>query len=149
MDVQKIVQSLLPIIINVIGGVMKSGESGFWGKLREGGALAGVLSGAADQFKGNSLMEGLLGALTGDEGKKLLGSLDLKSLDLGDVMNKVGGIDNVLADAGEEAAPVKGFIYDIAQKMAGSAGGGVFGSGQKISAGEQSFLDDLKKQLGL
>lgn len=149
MDVQKIVQSLLPIIINVIGGVMKSGESGFWGKLREGGALASVLSGAADQFKGNSLMEGLLGALTGDAGKNLLGSLDLDKLDLGNVMNMVGGLDNMLADAGEEAAPVKGFIYDVAQKMAGAAGGGVFGTGQKINPEEQSFLDDLKGQLGL
>ncbi|MCA9905549.1 MAG: hypothetical protein KC547_16955 [Anaerolineae bacterium] len=149
MDVQKIVQSLLPIIINVIGGVMKSGGSGFWGKLREGGALATALSGAADQFKGNNLMEGLLGALTGDEGKNLLSNLDLEKLDLGNVMNMVGGLDNVLGDAGDEAEPVKGFIFDVAEKMAGAAGSGVFGTGQKINAGEQSFLDDLKKQLGL
>jgi len=149
MDVQQIVDKLLPIIVNVIGGAMKSGESGFWVKVREGGALANALSGAAEQFQGNNLMEGLLGALTGDKAKSLLSSLDLDSLDLGNVVSMVGGIDDVVADAGEEAAPLKGFIYDVAQKIASAAGGGIFGTGDKISAGEEQFLGNLKESLGL
>jgi hypothetical protein len=149
MDVGAIVSQLLPTIVNVIGGTLQSSGSGFFGKLREAGALAGVLSNAGEQFKGNALMEGLLGSLTGEEGTNLLKNLDLGNLDLGNVMNQVGGLDDTLKDAGEDGAPVKQFIFDVANQVANAAGGGLFGSGDKISEGEASFLSDLKGKLGL
>jgi hypothetical protein len=148
-DVAQIVQSLLPTVINVLGGVMKSGDAGLFGKLREAGALAGFLSSSADQFKGNGIMEGLLNAIQGQEGLDMLKNLDLANLDPGDVLKGAGGLDDALKDAGDDGAPVKQFVYDLANQVASAAGGGLFGTGAKISSDEQQFLDDLKDKLGL
>lgn len=42
-DVSQIVSALLPIIQSVVAGAMKSGGSGFFGKLKEAQAIVGFL----------------------------------------------------------------------------------------------------------
>ncbi|MDX2137911.1 MAG: hypothetical protein SF123_07425 [Chloroflexota bacterium] len=145
----QIVHAILPTVVNVLGGMMKSGNEGLIGQIREGGALASFLISAGDQFKGNPLMDALLGTLAGEQGRELISNLDPASLDVNSVMESVGGLDDMLKDAGDSAAPVKQFIYDMASSVANAAGGGLFGSGEKVSADEQQFLTDLKGKLGL
>jgi hypothetical protein len=148
-EAAQIVHSILPTIVNVLGAIMKSGNEGLIGQIREGGALASFLISAGDQFKGNPLMDALIGTLTGEQGRELISQLDPANLDVNSIMESVGGLDDALKDAGEDAAPVKQFIYDMASSVANAAGGGLFGSGEKVSADEQQFLTDLKSKLGL
>lgn len=146
MDISAIVSSLLPIIQQVIAGATKAGGSGVVGKLREAGAAAGYLNEAGEQFKGNPVIEGLLGMLTKGDG---LGDIDLSSLNLDDVLNQVGNIDGLLQGTGVEAGPIKQFILGLVEKIVGAAGTGLFGSGEKVSPEEAAFVSNLKGKLGV
>lgn len=48
----------------------------------------------------------------------------------------------------EEAREFKMALIDVAQAVAGAAGFGIFGSGEKISIAEATFLDALKQRFG-
>jgi hypothetical protein len=148
-DVGQLVQSVLPIIVNVIGGLLKTSDSGMIGKLREAGAIGSAVVEAGEEFKGNPLMEGIISALQGDEGMNLLKNVDLDNINVSDVLGQVGNLDGILSAAGENAEPVKSFIVNLAERVASAAGGGLFGSGEKVSAQEQTFLADLRAQLGM
>ena len=148
-DIGQIVQSVLPVVMNVIGGLLKTSEAGMFGKLREAGAIGVFIAESAQQFEGNPLMSSLISAIQGDEGMNILKNIDLKNLNVSDVLNQVSNLDNVLTDAGADAAPVKSFIVELAEKVAGAAGEGLFGSGEKVSEEEQTFLADLRDKLGV
>lgn len=145
MDVSALVTSLLPILQQVIGGALKTGDSGMVGKMREAGAAAGYLHEAGEQFKGNPVIEGLLGALSSGD---VLGGIDLASLNLDDVLGQVGNLDGLLQGAGVDAGPIKQFIIGLVEKIVGAAGGGLFGGGEKVSADEAAFVSNLKTRLG-
>lgn len=148
-DVGQLVQSVLPVVMNVIGGLLKTSDAGMFGKLREAGAIGGFIAETGQRYEGNPLMSSLVSAIQGDEGMNILKNIDLKTLDVSDVLNQVGNLDGVLASAGEEAAPIKSFIVELAEKVASAAGEGLFGSGDKVSAEEQTFLADLRAKLGV
>jgi len=144
MDIQDLINKLLPVIQNVVGGILKSSDSGIIGKFREVGSVGEFLKEAAEEFEGNELIGGLLSGL-----KDFDLNIDLDNLDPAAVLDNLGGLDDLLGGLGDEASDVKGFILRLAEKIAGAAGGGLFGTGDKISASEQQFLTDLKSKLGL
>jgi hypothetical protein len=146
-DVAQIVSTVVPTLMQVIAGITKSSDAGFIGKFKEIGAISGFLSEAAEKFKDNGIILGILGALTSPRDE--LAKLDLKNLNVSDVLNNVGGLNDVLKDSGEQGTQVKQFVVDLAEKVANASGSGFFGGGEKVSAGEQQFLTDLKSKLGL
>ncbi len=49
----------------------------------------------------------------------------------------------------EEASEFKFVLVELAKAVAGAAGPGAFGTGEKISMAEATFLDALKRRLGV
>jgi hypothetical protein len=49
----------------------------------------------------------------------------------------------------EEAKEFKRILVELAQAVAGAAGFGIFGSGEKVSIAEATFIDALKQRLGV
>jgi hypothetical protein len=49
----------------------------------------------------------------------------------------------------EEAREFKLVLVELAQAVAGAAGFGIFGSGEKVSVAEATFIDALKRRLGV
>jgi hypothetical protein len=49
----------------------------------------------------------------------------------------------------EEAKEFKLVLVELAQAVAGAAGFGIFGTGEKISIAEATFIDALKRRLGV
>lgn len=146
-DISQVVGQLLPVIQQVVAGALTTGGSGFFGKLKEAGAISGFLTEAAEQFQGNSIIQGILGSIS--KGDDLLGGIDLANLDLGSVLSQVGDVNGLLGSLGEEGGQVKQFIVGLAERVVGASGSGLFGSGEKINAQEQDFLNNLRQTLGL
>lgn len=148
MDVQGIIAKVLPIIQQVVASLTKKSDAGIVGRILEAGSLAKFVGEAAEKYKGNPVVDGI--AKMFKEGGLKEPNIDLKNLDIGSVLNQVAGLDDALKDLGGDAAKgVKEFIFGMAEKVAGASGGGLFGGGQKVSADEASFLNDLKAKLGL
>lgn len=148
MDVQAIISKVLPIIQQVIASITEKSDAGIVGRIREAGSLAGFVGEAADKFKGNPIVDGIAKMFA--EGTIKMPEIDVKNLNVANVLSQVGGLDDILKDAGGDTAKgVKEFIFGMAENVAGAAGGGLFGGGQKVSAGEANFLNDLKAKLGL
>ena len=147
MDVQAVINQLLPVIKDVIGGALKTSGAGVFGKMREVGSIAGFLRSAPEVFAGSELIKGLVSGL----GDLDFSNLDLSDLDTGSVVNKVGGLDDLLSAAGatDEIDTVKRFIFGLAENVAAASGTGMFGSGEKVSGEETAFLENLKSTLGL
>jgi hypothetical protein len=146
-DVTAIVQGLLPVLKSVMGGALGSSDAGFIGKLREGAAAGDFIHDAAEQFAGNSIIGGLIELVT--DGGKLRDLIPEAPTEAGAVLEQIGGLDTLLADAGEEGNQVKQFVFGFAERIANASGSGFFGGGDKVSAGEAQFLTDLKAKLGL
>ncbi len=49
----------------------------------------------------------------------------------------------------EEAREFKLVLLELAQAVAGAAGFGIFGTGEKVSIAEATFIDALKRRLGV
>ncbi|MAU08234.1 MAG: hypothetical protein CL607_00310 [Anaerolineaceae bacterium] len=147
MDLHTVIRQLLPIIQDVIGGALKTSGAGVFGKMREVGSLAGFLRSAPQVFAGSELIKGLVSSL----GDLDFSNMDLDDLDTGSVMDEVSNLDDLLSSAGlaDEAENVKRFIFGLAENVAAASGSGVFGSGEKVSSDEASYLENLKSTLGL
>lgn len=147
MDLQAIIRQLLPIMEDVIGGALKTSGAGVFGKMREVGSLAGFLRSAPEIFAGSELIKGLVSGL----GDLDFSNMDLDDLDTSSVMGEVNKLDDMLSSAGlaNEAENVKRFIFGLAENVAAASGSGVFGSGEKVSSDEASYLENLKSTLGL
>ncbi|MCC7207173.1 MAG: hypothetical protein IT323_07705 [Anaerolineae bacterium] len=148
MDVQGIIAQVLPVIQQVIASLTKKSDAGIVGRILEAGSLATFVSEAAEKYKGNPVVDGIAKMFA--EGPINEPDIDPNKLDVGSVLNQVANLDGVLAGlGGDTARGVKEFIYGMAEKVAGASGGGLFGSGQKVSADEAGFLNDLRARLGL
>jgi len=147
MDLQAVIKQLLPIIQDVIGGALKTSGAGAFGKMREVGSLAGFLRSAPQVFAGSELIKGLVSSL----GDLDFSNMDLDDLDTSSVMDEVSNLDDLLNAAGltDEAENVKRFILGLAENVAAASGSGVFGSGEKVSSDEASYLENLKVTLDL
>ncbi|MDZ4768239.1 MAG: hypothetical protein SGJ24_03855 [Chloroflexota bacterium] len=145
MDLQQLVGSLIPVIKDVIAGSLTMSDSGVIGGAKEAGAIATYLKEAANSFQGNTIIEGVVSQMFGDDGIQLP---DLETLDVTNLFSSVGNI-TALLNSVEGGEQVKQFIFGLAENVAGAAGGGLFGGGQRVNAGEQQFLEGLKATLGV
>ena len=62
--------------------------------------------------------------------------------------NRIDATISILAND-EEAKEFKHILVELAQAVAGAAGFGIFGTGEKISVAEATFIDALKQRLGV
>jgi hypothetical protein len=148
---------IIDLIKTVLAGIMGAdAKTGPFKILKEGAALGGVLKEAREKFQGNAVMEQLLGALLskdeeGDNTPEAEAPADgpkLGQTSIDDVLGKLGGLRGIL-DMIPGGNDIKQFIYDLAEKVAGAAGSGLFGSGPKVSQNESNFLSALKNGLGI
>lgn len=142
---QSIVGSVLPVINDVIGGVMKSGDSGVWGKAREIVAINEFLDSAPKFYGDSDVIREIVNSLGEFDIKKI----DLSSMTVAGALAKVDSLSTMLDGLGETGNDVKKFIYGLAEFVANAAGGNLMGSGPKVSTGEAGYLNDLKARLGL
>jgi hypothetical protein len=149
MDLDAVIKQIMPFIQEIMGGTLKTSGSGMIGRMKEIGALGMFLKDAPQKFAGNDLIGGLVqGMLDSDtEGDSYV---DVNTLEPSAVLDKLGGLNDILNGLeGDMGAQVKEFIFGLASSIAGASGTGLFGSGQKVSAEEESFLNGLKDKLGL
>jgi hypothetical protein len=62
--------------------------------------------------------------------------------------NRIDETISILAND-EEAKEFKRILVELAQAVAGAAGFGIFGTGEKVSVAEATFIDALKQRLGV
>lgn len=145
MDIEGIVQALIPVVKEIIVGMLLMSDSGVIGGAREAGAITDYLKKGPVTFAGNPIIEHLAETLLAEGNLQLP---DLSSLDATHLLQTVADVGADL-DTLEGGVQVKQFIYGLAEHIAGASGGGLFGRGQKISTGEQQILDALRGQLGI
>lgn len=142
-DTEQLALQIGPIIEGIVAGALKVSGSGFFGKLKEGGAVLGYLAEASDKFDDNALVQHILANFTGG---------DLRSIDLGKVEPQ-----NALADASQLGSilssvaggeQVKQFVLELIEQVFVASGSGLFGGGEKVSPAEQQFYEELNSQLG-
>ncbi len=140
-----IVDSVLPVVNSIIGGVMKSGDSGVWGKARDVVAIGEFLKNAPQYYGDNDLIRGIVDGL----GEFDLKKIDLSAITVDGVLSQVTGLRGALDGLGQSGSDIKQFLYGLAEFVAKAAGGGLMGSGVKVSEGEAGYLKTLKTTLGL
>lgn len=143
-----VIKQLAQFIPQIIQTLTSLDPAGLFGRMREIGAVGGFLKEAADKFTGNSLIGQVVNAVddllrNAEGGQPIAESLTPEGL-----MDKLSMVNGLLGD-NPDGAGFKGFLYELAEKVAGAAGSGLFGGGQKVSDREQTFLTDLKSKLGL
>jgi hypothetical protein len=154
MDVAAIVNALVPVITQIVQGVMKSNGIGLFSAVGMAKGLADFLREAPTKFAGNEIVSSIVNAImhsgegsaattTGEE------RVNLNDLDLGSVLSSVSGITGLLQGAGAQGEQTKGFIYELAESVAKASGSGLFGTGEKINPAEADFLSKLKSTLGV
>lgn len=149
MDIDALIKQIMPFIQQIMGSTLKTSGSGMFGRLKEIGALGMFLKDAPEKFAGNDLIGGLVNGLL-DNDTEGDNYVDMETLEPNAVLDKLGGLNDILGGLdGDMGGQVKEFIFGIANSIAGAAGTGLFGSGQKVSADEESFLNTLKDKLGL
>lgn len=62
--------------------------------------------------------------------------------------NRIDETISILAND-EEAKEFKRILVELAQAVAGAAGFGIFGTGEKVSVAESTFINALKQRLGV
>lgn len=129
-------------------GAMKVGGLHLAASLRAGGAGAKYIGRSKDTYKGNPIVEGVIGSIQ-RENRAKEERADLKGLDPADVMKKVDEIEPMLDTMGEQGAQTKNFLYGLAESMVNASGSGFMGSGEKVNEDESKYLDDLKAHLRL
>lgn len=150
MERDDIVSQLLPIIQQIVGSVLKLGGSGVFGRMKEAGSLMDYFGRATTQFTGNDIIEELLRKMMSTEEDADMPRTDLNELDPQLALDEAGHIETLLASFGPGVTQqIKEFIFGAADAVAGAAGTGLFGSGDKVTPEEQQFLSQLKSKLGL
>lgn len=147
MESTSIVSQLIPIVQQVMVGVVKSGDSGPLGKMREAGAAVGYIRTAGERFADNAIIDQVIQAIVKDGAREFARSFNSNDIDVAQVLSRVGELNALLSNLGSSGREIKEFMIELVQKVAEAAGGGFLGSGQKMSAGEFKFIDELKRQL--
>jgi hypothetical protein len=131
--------------------------SGLWGTLQEGFANATGLAGA--RTSETPLIKEIVTSLTTSEGRTIATDamkLRFKGVQASDAVQNsitaIAAVSKILdAKAGQDAGPVKAWIYANAERVAeASSEGGFLGfGGQKVSEKERATLAQLKTALGM
>ncbi len=123
----------------------------------EAAAMSKQISGAAQKYPSNSIIQAAFAEETLKSGDVKLEKPDIKPEDV----RSGAMIDGAIADinaalalvegkaAAEEVAEYKQFVYDCGVAVAEAAGSGLFGTGNKVSQAEAAALSRFKVALGL
>lgn len=142
-------QELLRTVQYVITGAMKSGDAGVFGRIKEFNAATDYIATAAETFTGNPVIDQLM-AVMQETGVGYDATDTIAELDLSDITNGIGhDVALLLAKVGESGDQVKIFLYELAKAVIEAAGGGLFGSGNRVTADEARFLETLRGILAL
>lgn len=142
-DTEQLALQIGPMIENIVASALKVSGSGFFGKLKEGGAVLTYLSDASDKFDSNALIQHILANFTGGD----LRSIDLGTVEPQEALMQAGQLGPILSGiAGGDQ--VKQFVLELVEQVLAASGSGLFGGGEKVSEAEQQFYDELKVNLG-
>lgn len=146
MDMNMIADKIVPVAWIVMEGAMKVGGLHIAPSMKAGGAAAKYVSQSQNTYKGNPIVEGVIRSIQRqkDEHKA---KVDLKNLDLTEVMKKVDEVDPLLESEGERGMQTKNFIYGLAETMVNASGSGFLGTGKRVNEDESKFLADIKTHL--
>lgn len=141
------VRSLVDALNNVMVGIMKVGGSGTFGMVREGMAAVSFLKEARESFAGSQLIqqviEMVMNRVQGGSSEESVSYDQPEDAMLAQIGAAVANLQ------GEDGQLFRSMLLQFAEKVAGAAGQGLFGSGEKISSGEANFLAKLQQVLGL
>ncbi len=123
----------------------------------EAAAMSKQISGAAQKYRSNSIIQAAFGEETLKSGDVKLEKPDIKPEDVKSGVMIDGAIADINAAlvvvegkaAAEEVAEYKQFVYDCGVAVAEAAGSGLFGTGTKVSQAEAAALSRFKVALGL
>lgn len=145
MDPSEIVNSLLPLLQESVAGAFKSSGAGVFGKLREAKSIADYVRSAGEKYQDNAIIQQLIDGLLMDKDGI---EINTSEVDLNKILRDAGQKSALLDELGESGQQIKAFIIGLVEHIAGAAGSGLFGTGQKVSAEEAAFITELKAQLG-
>jgi hypothetical protein len=148
---QATMNQLMDIVKMVMVGMMDAdGSSGPVNMMRELKAATDYMLKARRNFEGNPIVEQIVDTMTADrnllydEGQQV----NLGVVGYEQIFNAVSSIDGLLG-VNQDAYGFKVFLYELAEVIAQAAGGGIFGTGDKVTESEGNFLFILQARLGL
>jgi uncharacterized protein (DUF1697 family) len=151
-------------LLKVAGAVMVSGmavamvDSGIVSTAIEASALAKEISGAAQKYPNNAIIQTLFSEEAVKKAKaENPAPMEIKAAEMKPetaVATATAKINDAIAILNQKATPedvqqYKEFIYACADRVAKAAGSGLFGSGVKVSDKEAAALASLKGVLGV
>jgi uncharacterized protein (DUF1697 family) len=151
-------------LLKIAGAVMVSGmavamvDSGIVSTAIEASALAKEISGAAQKYPNNAIIQTLFSEEAVKKAKAdNPAPMEIKAAEMKPdtaVATATTKINDAIAILNQKATPedvqqYKEFVYACADRVAKAAGSGLFGSGVKVSDKEAAALASLKSVLGL
>lgn len=146
MSLSEKVEKVVPVAWLIMEGAMKVGGLRITPSMRAGGAAVKYLNQSKNAYKGNPVVEGVIGSIQ-DRKVDKKDQADLKKLDLSDVMKGVDEIEPILEADREQGTETKSFLLGLARIMVNASGSGFMGSGERVNEDESKYLADLKEHL--
>ena len=147
MDLKMMVERITPVAWMIMGGAMKVGGLKITPSMKAGGAAARYMGQSQNAYRGNPIVEGVISSI--QDRKEDRKQVDLKNLDLADVMKNVDEIVPILEAEREQGTQTKSFLLGLARIMVNASGSGFMGSGERVNEAESKYLADLKAHLQL
>lgn len=146
MDLSTKVEKIVPVAWLIMEGAMKVGGLRITPSMRAGGAAVKYLNQSKNAYRGNPIVEGVIGSIQ-DRKIEKKDQIDLKNLDLNDVMHRIDEIEPILEVDREQGVETKSFLLGLARIMVNASGSGFMGSGERVNENESKYLADLKEHL--
>lgn len=146
MDLSTKVEKVVPVAWLIMEGAMKVGGLRITPSMRAGGAVVRYLNQSKNAYRGNPVVEGVIGSIQDRKVEKKY-KTDLERLDLNEVMRRVDEIEPILEADREQGTETKSFLLGLARVMVNASGSGFMGSGERVNEDESKYLADLKEHL--
>lgn len=140
------IQSLVQAGLKIVQGIMSVGSGSVVGIMREGSAAFSYLKDAESKFGGNEIISQMIQGMRAKPPTDEPGEDDHK--DASTLLQEASGILGLLG-TDEAGTQVKHFLLELVTRIAGAAGSGFLGTGQKVSEQEQDFINQLRRTLGV
>lgn len=139
------IEQLMKLPLLVISGVIAADDrSGPMKIMREVTAGTNYLREAQSIYAHNPLISEVLAALF-DRG---LSTNPADFPDHHEIYERINDMQRMLG-VDDVSMEYKEFLFNLGLKVAEAAGGGLFGTGEKISGNEEAFLLELRRYLGV
>ncbi len=147
-DLSPLLGKIVPVAQMIMEEAMKAGGLGLTSSLRESEAVAKYMHLSETTYKGNPLVEGIIGEFSHMRGQHRQ-KIDINKLDSSKVMKSVDEVVPLLDNEGIAGTQTKSFLYGLGESIAGSSGRHMFSSKQTETEEEKIFLADLKTHLNI